>query len=231
MTFLLDGVVQAVRLVATGDREVLHATWVSLSCTLMSVGLAAAVAVPWGAWLGLYRPRAHRAQVLLLRTGMSMPTVLVGLLMFSLLSRQGPLGGLDLLYTRAAIITGEVLLAVPLLASLAHGLVTGLDRRVLETALTLGASRPVALRRVLGEVRGGLAAIVLAAFGRCFTELGIAITVGGNLRLSTRTLASTIQLELARGEMARALAPGLVLLAAAAGAAVAVQWLSREARR
>ena len=117
---------------------------------------------------------------------------------------------------------------MPLIGSLAHGLAAGLDRRVVDTALTLGASRPAALRKVLGEVRPGLAAITLAAFGRCFTELGIAITVGGSLRLSTRTLASTIQLELSRGELARALAPGLILLAVAAAAAVAVQRLSKE---
>ncbi len=231
MNYITGGVVEAARLVVTGDPEVLHATWVSLSCTLASVSLASAIAIPWGAWLGLFRPRGYRAQVFLLRLGMSMPTVLVGLLVFGLLSRQGPLGGLDLLYTRTAIVTGEVLLAIPLMASLAHGLLAGLDRQVVETALTLGASRPAAMVRILGEVRPGLVSIVLASFGRCFTELGVAVTVGGNIRLYTRTLASTIQLELGRGELARALAPGLILLAAAAGAAVAVQLLSREDRR
>ena len=231
MSGLADAVWQALALIAAGDPELLHALYVSLSCTAWAVGLAVLVAVPWGAWLALYRPRTRGAQVFLLRLGMSMPTVLVGLLVFSLYSRQGPLGGADLLFTRTAIVTGEVLLAIPLVGSLAHGLVAGLDRRAVETALTLGASRPAALLRVLGELRPGLVAILLAAFGRCFTELGIAITVGGNLRLSTRTLASLVQLEVGRGELARALAPGLVLLIAAAGASALVALLSREGRK
>lgn len=230
MTWLLQGVADAARLVLTGDPEVMHALFVSLSCTLFSVCLAALVAVPWGAWLGLYRPRSHGLQVFLLRIGMSMPTVLVGLLVFGLLSRQGPLGSLDLLYSKTAIVTGEVLLAIPLLGSLTHGLASGLDRRVVETALTHGAGRVAALVHALGEARTGLVALGLAAFGRCFTELGIAVLVGGNLRHSTRTLASLIQLEVGRGELARALAPGLVLLAVAALASAVTQWLARESR-
>ena len=231
MDFLWQGFVEAVRLVARGDTATFHAMWVSLSCTLTAISLAAVTAVPYGAWLGLYRPRGHRPQVFSLRVGMALPTVVIGLVVYAFLSRRGLLGGLDLLYTRAAIITGEFILAFPLLGTLAHGAVASLEPVVSETALTLGASRWRALFKVLGEVRASLAAAYLASFGRCITELGIAITVGGNLWMRTRTLPSSIQLELTRGNFARALAPGLLLLGLAALAAVITHFVSREAKR
>lgn len=231
MDFLWGGVREAVRLLFSGDAATYHATWVSLLCTFTAITLASLVAVPYGAWLGLYRPRGVRAQVFLLRVGMSVPTVVIGLLVYAFLSRSGPLGGLDLLYTKAAIVLGLVLLAFPLLGTLAHGAAASLDARVKETALTLGASRLGALGKSLGETRVQVAAAYLAAFGRCFTELGIAITVGGNLKLRTRTLPSSIQLELNRGDFAAALAPGVLLLLLACGAAILTHRLSREARK
>jgi tungstate transport system permease protein len=230
LEFLWEGVREAVALVATGDEGTFHAVWVSLLCTLVSISLAALVAIPYGAWLGLYRPRGAGVSVFLLRVLMSVPTVVIGLFVFGLLSRRGPLGQLDLLYTKAAIITGEFLLAFPLLATLSHGAAAGLDRRVLETALTLGAGRFRAMHKVLGEERVALVSAYLAAFARCFTELGIAITVGGNLFLRTRTLPSTIQLELSKGDFAKALAPGILLLVLAAGAAILAHQLSRESQ-
>ena len=231
MDFIWGGFVEAIRLVASGDPSTFHAMWVSLFCTLTAISLALVLAVPYGAWLGLFRPRGHRAQIFCLRVGMSLPTVVIGLMVFGLLSRRGLLGGLDLLYTKAAIITGEFILAFPLLGTLAHGATASLEPQVAETALTLGASRPRALFKVLGEVRAGLSAAYLASFGRCITELGIAITVGGNLWMRTRTLPSSIQLELTRGNFAQALAPGLLLLGLAALAAVLTHFVSREAKK
>ena len=231
MSLFQDGFVEAWRLIFSGSPEVFHALGVSLTCTLVATALAAAIAIPYGAWLGLYRPRGAGIQVFLLRVGMAFPTVVIGLIVFGLFSRKGLLGSLDLLYTRYAIILGEFILAFPLLGSLAHGAAASLDRRVTETALTLGASRRRALLKALGEIRPALAAAYLASFGRCITELGIAITVGGNLKLDTRTLPSTIQWELNRGEFAKALAPGILLLLLACSAALLTHRLSRETRR
>lgn len=227
----LDGLTEALRLVLSGDRAVLHAVVVSLTCSLVALALAAAVAIPWGAYLGLFLPRGHRLQVFGLRVGMSIPTVAIGLLVFSLLSRQGPLGELDLLYSRSAIILGELLLALPLLASLVHGAVAGLDPRVRETLITLGVPRPRAVAVALVEVRAAVVAALLATFGRCVTELGIAITVGGNLALATRTLPSTIALELSRGEFGRALAPGVLLVCLAAVVTLLARHLLEKERR
>ncbi len=230
MEFLAEGLREALRLVWAGDPTTFHAVYVSLLCTLTSVTVAALVAVPYGAWLGLYRPRGTAAQVFALRVGMAIPTVIVGLLVFALLSRRGLLGSFDLLYTKAAIILGTTLLAFPLLGTLAHAATAGLAREVVETPRTLGAGRFRAMVAALGEVRVAMAAAYLAAIGRCLTELGISVTVGGNLLRRTRTLPSTIQLELSRGDFAAALAPGLFLIVLACGAAALTHRLSREAK-
>ncbi len=228
MDFLLDGLAEAWRVVARGDREVLHAVYVSVFCSFTAVSLAALVAFPYGAWLGLTRRAKGGFQIFLLRVGMFTPTVVVGLIVYGILSRRGMLGSLDLLYTKGAIIAGEVMLAFPLLAVIVHGVVAGLDRRVEETARTLGAGRMRTLWTVLGEVRPALIAAYLTGLARCFSELGVALTVGGNLRMRTRTLSSTITLELRRGEFALGLANGIILLVLAVGAALLAQRLSRD---
>ena len=231
MDFVVEGLREAFRLVMGGDGETFHAIGVTLLCSLSAVTLAALVAFPYGTWLGLRRRDGSGFQVFLMRVGMFTPTVVVGLLVYAILSRRGLLGSLDLLYTKRAIVIGEFLLAFPLLVVLVHGAAAGLDRRVEETARTLGAGRIRTLRLVLGEIRVGLVAAYLAALARCLSELGVALTVGGNLRFRTRTLASTITLELRKGEFAQALACGLLLLVLAVGAALLAHRLGREARR
>jgi tungstate transport system permease protein len=228
MGFVWEGVLEAGRLLAGGDREVLHAIWVTLYCTGTALALAALVAIPYGAWLGLYRPRGRRIQVLLLRVGMFIPTVVVGLTIYGLLSRQGPLGWIDSLYTKQAIVLGEFLLAFPILGTLSHAAVADRRGTPLETALTLGAGRGRAMLTLLAEARTSVIAACLAAFARCFSELGVAITVGGNLQLRTRTLASTVVLDLSKGQFGKALAPGLILVALACLLASSAWFLDRE---
>ena len=112
MEFLWDGLREAVRLLVTGDKQVYHAAFVSILCTVSAITLAGIVAIPYGAWLGLHRPRARRAQVFILRVWMFVPTVVVGLFVYGLLTRHGPLGGLDILYTRIATIKGAIVWAI-----------------------------------------------------------------------------------------------------------------------
>jgi tungstate transport system permease protein len=230
MDFLAEGVREAVRLVVTGDPDVLHALWVTVLCSVTAVVAASAVALPYGAWLGLRRPPGHRVQVFVLRVLLSVPTVVIGLLLYAVLTRRGLLGGLGLMYTQAAIVIGQALLAFPLLATHVHGAVAGLDRIVLDEARTLGARPFRTVRLALGEVRPSLAAALLTAFGRCATELGIALMVGGGIRQETRTLPAQAQLEVSRGEFGRALAPGFLLLVLAIGATLLAGTLSRERR-
>jgi tungstate transport system permease protein len=229
--FLWEGVQEAGRLLLAGDRATWHAVLVSVLCTTTAIVAAAFLAVPYGAWLATGRRRLGGAQVFLLRWGMFVPTVVVGLLVYGLLSRRGPLGPMDLLYSKEAIVIGEALLAFPVLAALTHGAVSALDPVAIETARTLGASPTRALFTALGEVRVGVSAAFLAAFARCFSELGVAVTVGGNLELRTRTLASTVVLDLSRGRFGKALAPGLLLLLVALAVALLARWVEREKRR
>ena len=228
MDFLLDGIREAFHRIVSGDPDTLHAVYVSLLCTTTSVTIAFVLAVPYGAWLGLQRGRPHPGQIFLMRIGTFVPTVVIGLLVYALLSRRGPLGSMDTLYTKGAIIFGEVLLAFPLIGVLAHGAAAGLDRRVYETARTLGASPIRSLFAALGEVRELLVAAFLLGFARCLSELGIALAVGGNLRLRTRTLPTTITYELRRGEFAAAVACGIILLALAVVTALVAHRLARE---
>jgi tungstate transport system permease protein len=228
--FLLEGLGEAWRQLLGGDADLYHAIGVSLLCTTSAVVAAAVIAFPYGAWLGIRRRRGEGPQVFLLRVFMFTPTVVMGLVVYTLLSRQGLLGGLDLLYTRTAIVAGEFLLALPLMAVLVHGSAAALDPLVTETARTLGAGRLRTLWAVLGEMRVALVAAALAGASRCLSELGVALTVGGNLRLETRTLATTITLDLRQGEFGRALGCGMVLLLLAAGVALLAHHLGRETR-
>jgi len=139
----------------------------------------------------------------------------VGLLIYLLLARHGPLGGLGLLYTWRAIVVAEVALALPIATALAAAAVQAADPRVLRTALTLGAGPWRAARAVAAEVRAPLAAAVAVAFGRVLSEVGAALIVGGNIRHETRTLTTAVTLATAQGSFSLAIALGLVLLALA----------------
>lgn len=227
MDFLWDGVREAARLLVERDSDVFHALWVSMSCSVSAVVVAGAIALPYGAYLGLVRPRGHAIQVFVLQLLLSVPTVVIGLLLYAFLTRKGLLGSLGLMHTQAAIAIGQTLLAFPLLAAHVQGATAGLDPIIRDETRTLGIGTARTLRLGLSEVRPALAAAVLTAFGRCVTELGIALAVGGGIKLETRTLPASIQLEISRGEFGRALAPAFLLLVVAAVATLLARRLAR----
>jgi tungstate transport system permease protein len=146
---------------------------------------------------------------------MALPTVVVGLLLFGLFSRQGPLGPLGLLFTPWAMIAGQTVLATPIVANLVLAAVTGADNRIIDTALTLGATRLQASIQMLREIRFGVMAAIIAGFGRVIAEVGVAMMLGGNIRNSTRTMTTAIALETSKGEFAFGLALGIILLSVA----------------
>lgn len=217
-----DALATALRLLVSFDPEVLSAVSVSLRVSLLATMLAAALGVPIGLVVGSRSFRGRDAADLLLRTLTAMPTVVVGLLTYALLSRRGLLGPLGLLYTPSAIVIGETVLATPLVAALTAAVVGGADPRIRDTALSLGASPARAALEILRETRRGLLAALATAFGRLVSELGIALMAGGNIRGSTRTMATAIALETSKGEFALGLALGLVLLTVALAVNVAV---------
>jgi len=210
-----DSLLTAFELILGFDREVRMAVWTSLYTSSCSIVIAALLGVPIGLWLGLNRFRGRQLLIALLNTLMALPTVVVGLLLFGLLSRQGPLGPLGLLFTPLAMIAGQTVLAAPIVANLVLAAVTGADQRIINTALTLGASRLQAAIQLLREIRFGVMAAVIAGFGRVIAEVGVAMMLGGNIRNSTRTMTTAIALETSKGEFAFGLALGIILLSVA----------------
>ena len=172
----------------------------------------------------------RRAALIAVNTALAFPTVVVGLLLYGLLSRRGPLGELEWLYTWQAIVLGDVLLALPLAVALSAAGIQGVDPRVRRTARTLGAGSWRTAWMVSREARFALAAALTAAFGQVIAEVGAAMIVGGNIRGSTRTLTTAVALHTAQGDFGLALALGLILLLLALLVNVALHMLQGGGR-
>ncbi|MFT5325161.1 MAG: tungstate transport system permease protein [Planctomycetaceae bacterium] len=222
-----EGIQAALKLLLRLDASVIDAATRSLWVSIVAVVAASAVGIAIGLVLARKRFTGRSVVVVVFRVGMSVPTVLIGLLCFGLLSRRGALGEFELLYTTWAIVLGEFFLALPIVVTLTHGAITRLDRRVFETAITLGAGVIQRAMTYLREARLAIMLAVLTAFSRCFTELGIAMIVGGNIAGRTRTLTTATALETARGEFASGVAMSLILLTIALLVTLAIALLSR----
>ncbi len=215
MDYLGDGLAGAVRIIVSGDADFLSIVSVSLLVSLTSTCLATLTGVPLGIAVAQHRFKGRGFILMILNTLMSLPTVVVGLMLYSFLSRRGPLGEMGLLYTRSAIVIGQWVLAFPIIAGLTAAAVKGLDSRIRQTALSLGADAHQASWVFLREARYGVFAAVVAGFGRVFAEVGVSMMLGGNIRAYTRTITTAIALETSKGEFAMGIALGLVLLAVA----------------
>ncbi len=230
MGYLLSALSEATGLLVRGDPEVARIVLTSLRVSVTSCLLASLVGIPAGVALGLARFPGRRALLLVLNTLMALPTVVVGLVVYGMIGRQGPLGSLALLYTPTGIVIGETLLALPLVTNLVLAATEGVDDRVVPTCRSLGGGRIAVGRAVLWEARLGVLAAVVAGFGRVIGEVGVAMMVGGNIRGYTRTMTTAIALETSKGELELGLALGIVLLTVAF-AVNAVVFLVREVRR
>ena len=228
---IIEGVCEAFSLLASLDPEVWGPIRISVFVALTSTAIASALALPFGLLVGLGRFRGRRAVVLVLNTLMALPTVLVGLVVYALVTRHGPLGTLELLYTPTAMVIGQVILSFPIIAAFCAAAVERADPRVERTVLGLGGGRLRAALMVAAENRSALAAAVAAGFGRVFAEVGISMMVGGNIRDHTRTITTGIAFETGKGEFALGVALGLVLLVVALAVNLAVGfWQYRGGR-
>jgi len=225
LEFLVDGLRRGVALLAGGDAEVWGVALLSLRIALVATLVACVVGIPIGFVVGTTRFWGRRAALTALNTMLAFPTVVVGLVIWGLLSRRGPLGDMGLLYTWWAIVIAEVVLAAPIAAALTAAAVQGIDPRVRRTALTLGAGRWRTHWAVAREARFALLSGVVVAFGRVLAEVGAATIVGGNIRQHTRTLTTAVALSTSQGDFALAMALGLVLLALAITVNVVLQLL------
>jgi len=197
----------------------------TLKVAVVATTIACLLGLPLGYFLATRRFWGRRAALTVVNTALAFPTVVVGLLLYGLLSRRGPLGGLGWLYTWQAIVIGDVLLALPIAAALSAAAIQGVDPRIRRTAATLGAGPWRTAWTVTREARFALAAVITAAFGQVVAEIGAAMIVGGNIRGSTRTLTTAVALYTSQGDFGLALALGLVLLVMALFVNIALQVL------
>ena len=225
MDFLAEGVRRAWGLLIAGDSEVFGIALLTLKVAVVATVIACTVGLPLGYFLATRRFWGRRAALTVVNTALAFPTVVVGLLLYGMLSRRGPLGGLGWLYTWQAIVVGDVLLALPIAAALSAAAVQGVDPRVRRTAETLGAGPWRTAWTVASEARFALAAVITAAFGQVVAEVGAAMIVGGNIRGSTRTLTTAVALYTSQGDFGTALALGLVLVILALVINIALQVL------
>jgi len=200
--------------------ELLQIVALTLRVTGAALALATVVGVPLGALLGLVRFPGLRVITLSLYTGMGLPPVVVGLFVYVLVSRSGPLGALGWLFTPAAMIAAQSIIAFPLVAGLTMSAVAGVDPSVRHQVFALGASRWQAIWVVLQEARVGVTAAIVAAFGGIISEVGAVMLVGGNIDGQTRVLTTAIVLYTRQGEFAMAMALGVTLIALAFAANV-----------
>ncbi|MBE0591696.1 MAG: ABC transporter permease [Gemmatimonadales bacterium] len=215
MELLWDGLRRGIELILGGDPDVYEISALSLRVAVTSTLLACVVGVPLGFVVGTTRFWGRRAAITALNTLLAFPTVVVGVLIWGLLTRQGPLGSRGLLYTWWAIVIAEVILAVPIAAALTAAAVQGIDPRVRRTALTLGAGPLRTHLAVAGAARFAILTAVVVSFGRVLAEVGAAMIVGGNIRHYTRTLTTAVALATSQGDFGLAMALGLILLALA----------------
>jgi len=229
MEYILGGMWKALGLIFSLDREIFSIGLLSLRVSTIAIFLSSLVGVPLGFIIGSGQFWGKKGLTAIFNTLMALPTVVVGLLVYSLISRQGPLGPLELLFTPKAMVIGQFILATPIIVALTISATQAIDPRVKITAMTLGAGPLRTAVTVLSEAKFALMAAVVAGFGRVIGEVGCALMVGGNIRGYTRTMTTAISLETAKGEFAFGLALGFILLTVAFVVNILLHWLqSRE---
>lgn len=228
MGYFSESFSAALDLIFQFDREVWLIVWTSLKISLIAAMLAALIAIPVGIIIALKEFRWKQFLQQILNTLMAMPTVVIGLLLYGLFTRQGPMGGLGLLYTPAAVVIAECILILPIILNLTIVAVQSSDERLVPTLKSLGANKIQLALQVMDETRFAVIAAVVAGFGRAIGEVGAAMMLGGNIEGFTRTMTTAIALETSKGEFEFGLALGLLLLIIAFIVNFGLQFLIRR---
>ncbi len=221
----------ATTLILKGDPELWSIVLLSLRVSVTAVLISAVIAMPIGAALAVSRFPGRRVMIVLINALMGLPPVVVGLLVYLMLSRSGPLGVLELLYTPTAMIIAQVVLVTPIIAALTRQVVETLAEEYSEQLRSLGVSRLASVPVLLWDARLALVTALLAGFGRAIAEVGAVIIVGGNINHVTRVMTTTIALETSKGNLALALALGAILIAIAVAVNAMVSALTMRAEQ
>lgn len=231
MSQLLEAARIALGMILSGDGVVYSIALRTMVIAVSATIISSAVFIPLGSIVHFSSFTGRRLLVSMIQTLYSVPTVLVGMLVFLLISRAGPLGSMNLLFTPAAIVAGDVLLIAPIIMGLTISALETGGRELRDTAISLGAGRGRMVLKVLSESRQAILTAVLMAFGRSVSEVGVAIMVGGNIAGYTRTLTTAIVLEVGRGETAYSIALGIILLILAMVVSISVNTLQHRRSR
>jgi tungstate transport system permease protein len=227
MHSILFGFIGAGKLILTINPELLSIILLSLQVSGSALVIATVLGLPLGAALAWRRVPLRGLIISLINTGMGLPPVVAGLFLYLFLSRSGPLGSLGLLYTPAAMVVVQAILACPIVASLSHAAIVRVDPVIRQAAITLGATPVQEVLTVIREARYGIMAGVMAGLGRVMAEVGAVIIVGGNIAGYTRVMTTTIALETDKGDFELAIALGIILLLISLGINLGLRFLQR----
>ena len=227
MDFLLHGFAEAFNLLLNGNLETYSAIKATLYTSSVSILFAVLIGFPLGFSLGFYDFKGRKILRLLSDTALAMPTVAIGLILYAFITRNGPLGSLNLLFTLKAVMLGQFVLALPIIISLTASVVENMEKKHYLTILNLRLAPAKLVFCVLYELRYALMVVIATAYGRIVAEVGIAMMIGGNIKYFTRTITTAVSLETNKGEFAMGIALALVLIFIAFAVNLAIHALKR----
>ncbi len=229
MSDIVSGFFQAINLIVTLNPDVLQIAALSLYVSLTATIIAACISIPLGGFINFHDFYGKRVLIVLIQTLYSVPTVVVGLLIYLLLSRSGPLGFFGLLWTPEGMILGQVVLIIPITTGLVISALSSIDRNISDTLISLGATEFQNVMQVIREARYAILSAVILAFGRAISEVGVAMMIGGNILGQTRVLTTAIALQTGLGDFGFSIALGIILLAIALVVVVAMNLITSGA--
>ena len=215
MIAIWQGFLKAIELIVTLNPEVLEITARTLVISISSTIIASLMCLPLGSLIHFNNFRGKRTLINLIQTFYSVPTVAIGLIVFLLFSRSGPLGFMELLFTPQVMVIGQVILISPVILGLVIAALSGVDKVAYETAIAIGASQFQATTIVIREARYAIYSALILGFGRAISEVGLALMVGGNIRGYTRVMTTAISLETSKGDIVLSVALGIILISIA----------------
>ena len=228
MNLFTDGFNEAIDLHTSGNESVYSAISVTVTVSSLSLMISLIIGLPLGFLLGYYQFPGKTIIRTIVDTFLALPTVVIGLIAYTMLSQVGPLGEYNLLFSQQAIIMGQIVLGLPIIIALTASQVEAVDKRLYTSLKGLGANSYQILIGTLIEARFGLMTAAMTAYGRIITEVGISMMVGGNIKYHTRTITTAIALETGKGEFVTGIALGLVLFAVALMVNIALSVLKRK---
>lgn len=229
MDYLLQGFLQSFVLLFSGNMETYSAIFTTVSVSTLSMSASLTIGIPLGFLLGHNTFPGKKIIRTIVDTLLSFPTVVIGLIIYALLTRNGPLGGTGLLFSIPGIAIGQTILGLPIIIALTATAVEALDKRLPMTLMTLGANSRQILWATVMEARYSIMLAAMAAYGRIVSEIGISMMVGGNIKWHTRTITTAIALETGKGEFAMGIALGMVLLTVALTVNILATGLKKKA--